>query len=489
MIAFNEIPSNVRAPFTYIEFDSSRAVSGPSAKAYKALLIGQKKVAGRATSLETYRITSDEQAAELFGRGSMLALMVKKFRANNKSTEMHCVAVDDLVAGVCATGAIKISGIATKAGILYAYIAGQAIKVGVASGDTAQVVASKLKAQMDLALDLPVSGAVDGVDQTKVNLTFVHKGVVGNFTDIRINYYDGEMTPEGLSAEITNFSGGAGNPELANLVAALPETQYEFIGSPYTDDENVTALNNMMANRWGPTMQATGIVYSAIIGTHSEIGTYGDGKNSKAYCVFENHKYASTVFESLAAKMAVVAFSISLDQARPLQTLEVVGLLPASKKDRFTMEERNLLLFDGISTCIADDFGALKLERVITTYKKNAAGADDVAYLDVTTVYTLDYLRYDLKNTILRKYPRHKLADDNISVIPPNTITPKIAIAEAINIFKGWEEKGLVENFDAFKEGIIVERDITDRNRLNWVLTPDLMNQLMINGIQISFIL
>ena len=490
MISFNEIPAPVRVPFTFVEFDNSGAIQGPISKAYKALLIGQMLSTGLATELQQYSITSDEQAKELFGAGSMLYHMVKSWRKNNKFMELKVIPVLDLDAGVKAAGSIKFNGTATKAGILCLYVAGEAIKIAVAAGDTGAVIATSAVAKIAALTDLPITSAVDGVDTAKVNLTFKHKGEVGNYTDIRVNYYEGEVLPEGLTAPtIVAFANGAGNPDLEDLIAAIPEIQYEAIVCPYTDSANLALLDEEMAYRWGPILQATGIVYTAKTGSFGDLSTFGDSKNSKALVVFEAHEMASPVYNVASAMAATVMDSISKDQARPVQTLEVFGLLPAARKDLFKLEERNLLLFDGIATHVTDEFGKIKLERVITTYKKNNAGADDPSYLDIYPIYILDYYRYSWKNRLSLKFPRHKLADDSDRVLPSNVVTPNVIRAEAINHYKDMMDLGLVEDLDAFIAGLIIERNASDPNRLDQLLTPDMMNQLMINGVQLKWIL
>jgi phage tail sheath gpL-like len=91
---------------------------------------------------------------------------------------------------------------------------------------------------------------------------------------------------------------------------------------------------------------------------------------------------------------------------------------------------------------------------------------------------------------ILTKYPRHKLADDGIRYGPEQAVvTPKLMKAELMVLAQGWADQGLIEGEDDFKAGLIVERNATDRNRLDMLLTPDVMNQFMIAGVQIRFIL
>ena len=74
--------------------------------------------------------------------------------------------------------------------------------------------------------------------------------------------------------------------------------------------------------------------------------------------------------------------------------------------------EELLLLRDGISTFTVDPGGMVRIRRLVTTYQVSPNGADDISYLDLTTILTLGYLRYDWRNLVARKYPRHKLAID-----------------------------------------------------------------------------
>ena len=91
---------------------------------------------------------------------------------------------------------------------------------------------------------------------------------------------------------------------------------------------------------------------------------------------------------------------------------------------------------------------------------------------------------------MLGKYPRHKLANDGTRFSTgQNIMTPKLGKAEAIARFTQWEFNGLVEGLDQFVEDLIVERDTSDVNRLNFLLRPNVINQLRVMGTQIKFLL
>ena len=46
---------------------------------------------------------------------------------------------------------------------------------------------------------------------------------------------------------------------------------------------------------------------------------------------------------------------------------------------------------------------------------------------------------------------------------------------------------GLVENYSAFEQNLLVERDVNDPNRVNVLYPPDLINQLRIFAVLAQF--
>ena len=271
-------------------------------------------------------------------------------------------------------------------------------------------------------------------------------------------------------------------------MAVLPDTQFNVIVAPWTDTTNRGLIETELDSRWGPILQNDGRLFIAKKGTVGELETYGGNGNSK-HVTCMGVAGPSLPWEWAAAYGAQAAKALQADPARPLQTLELIGILAPSDSEKFNWTERNNLLYDGISThnVVA---GKVQIERAITMYQLNEAGADDTAYLDVNTPHTLSYLRYSFRNRMLTRYPRHKLANDGTKFGPGQPIvTPSMGKAEALSLFSQWEEAGLVEGFEQFKRDLIVERNASDPNRLDFLMSPDLANQLRIVGAQIQFLL
>ena len=109
---------SLRKPGVYSEIDNSKAVRGPQPVTYRRLLIGQKLAAGLAAANTLIRITSPAQADIQFGKGSMLAGMVRAVMAIDTYTELQVLPLVDSGAGVAAAATLAFTGPATASGTI-----------------------------------------------------------------------------------------------------------------------------------------------------------------------------------------------------------------------------------------------------------------------------------------------------------------------------------------------------------------------------------
>lgn len=487
-ISFELIPVGLEVPGSYIEFDNTKATTGLPVIPHVILVVGQKLAAGTGAASIAHRVTSLDQAIDLFGRGSLLHHMFEALKDNNTFTESWGIALADVGAGVQATGTILFGGAPTKAGTLNLYIGGRRVRVGVAATDTAANVATNTVAAITAELDLPVTAVVN-VTPEQVDITARHKGETGNDIDVRFNFFDGEALPLGLTALITAMAGGTSNPDIAEVFTAIGDEQYRTIINPWTDAANLTALHAELDVRFGPLkmIEGTGIMGAA--GTVGTLGTLGDSQNSQHLVIMGADASPTPPWEWAAALGGQVAFHGTNDPARPFQTLALNGILPPPIDKRFTFDERNILLGgDSISTFIVDAGGIVRIERVVTTYQTNALAIPDKSYHDLNTLLTLFFLRFSLRARIGLKFPRHKLANNGTQFgLGQAIVTPRIIRGEIIALFRDWEAAGLVEGIDQFKTDLIVERNATDPNRVDALIPPDVVNQLRVFAGKVQF--
>ena len=486
-INFATIPLDIRTPGQYIEIDNSKAVRGLPSMDRRILVIGNKLPAGSAPNAALRRINSASEAAGYFGRGSVLHEMLRLARNANKETDIWAIGLDDLMAGVQATQVLTVTGTATGAGTLPLYVNGQQILVGVSAGDTPTIIAASIATAVTAFADGPVTAASAlGV----ATLTARHKGVFGNDIDVRMGYYVDDVLPAGITVAVAAGVAGAGNPDVAQALATLTSESFYTVITPYTDSANIVKLETEFASRWGGMDMRAGHLFGAFRGTQSALATLGAARNS-VHDTFMGVKSSPTPMYGWAAVVgAVCEFYGAIDPARPLQNWPLPGVMAPAQADRFTRPERNLLLKDGISTFTVGQDGTVYLERVITTYQTNPFGAEDVSFLNLETKWTVDYMRYAFRARIALRFPNHKLADDGTNFDQDQPIaTPSMIRAELIDVARALETAGLLEGFEQFKKDLRVVRSTGDRDRVNAVLPPDVVNQFRVFAAAVQFIL
>lgn len=504
-VSFNSIPANWRMPLYWVEVDPSKA--GYPRSRLTSLLIGTMNSTGATAAANVpVPVPSQAVARELFGYGSMLDGMVQSFTENNFAQELWVLPIAEPT-GNKATATITFTAPPTAAGVLPIYIGGRKVSAAVNAGDTVGDVADAMVAAVNADLSMPVVAITGGTDSPIVTLTCKFKGVGGNDIDVRFAYggsLAAEQVPVGLAATLPatfKLSGGTGTPDLALGIAALGDEIYEYVATGYTDSSCLSALNTEYGfsdtGRWGWLRQLYGHVFAAKRGVqagsdyagYASLLTYGPNNNSPTLSIMAIEANSpNSPWEWAAAYAAKAARALLNDPARPLQTLQLEGILPAPKHQRFTMTQLNAFAGVGLATQGVDASDTPAIKRESTSYQFNLYGQGDDAYELVTTLATLSALLRRQKQAITSKFPRHKLADDGTRFGAGQAIvTPKSIKAELIAQYRADEFQGLVENGDAFKANLVVERDPNDPNRVNILYPPDLVNQLRIFAVLAQF--
>lgn len=488
-VSFNHVPNNVRIRGFYPEIDPSRA--GNNTTLRRILVMGHKFSTGDLADNTLLRAGSADSIRPQAGRGSMLERQVIKARENNGFDDIWIIGVPE-VTGNAATGTIEVTAAATAAGVIYLYIAGQRVSVKVAAGDTVSEIATAINAAINAALDLPVTSTVS---TATVTLTARWPGILTNGIDIRVNHLGslgGEALPSGVALTITAMSGGTGVPDLTDTFAALGDNEFETIINPWTDAAALNDIDDEWDHegdngRWGWLRQLYGHVWSAADGTYAELTTLGQSRNGPHQCTWGYYGSPNPSWERSAAFAAAAHRPLMNDPARPIGTIEVKGILAAKEEDRFSKQEKNSLLFDGISV-VDDEDGTLRINQAITHYQINAYGLDDTSMLKVNTMYTYAYVVRSRKFHLLQRFPRHKIANDGTRFGPGQAITTPSGIkAELASHYAFLEFKGILENAQEALKNTIVERDVDNPDRVNILDTPDFINQLDVFAVKVQY--
>jgi phage tail sheath gpL-like len=494
------VAANWQLPLFWATVDGSQA--GNLTQSQPALLIGQMttvtigtQIAGTSATNILTPIGSPALAASLFGQGSMLARMIKAFFAVNVNQLLYAIAVPDPGAGVQATGTITVVGTATAAGTLFVYIAGQLVQVAVASGDTPTIQATNLAAAINAIPSLPVQATPSvGV----VTCTCNWKGLTGNDITCIPNYLGGpggQFLPAGVTLTIATpwMTGGTGSPVFTTAIAAIQSLSLPYVGMPYNDSGSestwATEYGFGATGRWAYSRQQYGYVVDAYRDTFANSITRGLGTNSPVISSMAIEQLApSPIWEWTAAYAGLAANSSTDDPAQPMQTLEMVGILPAQSQFRYSQAQLNSLSLSGFAIQATAPDGNPMIMREQTQYQLNSFGQGDTAFGLLTVLATLAFLLNSMKSAITSKYARVKLVPDGTAYGPGQAIVaPNVIKAELVSEFVTWQTNGLVANMQQFINNLVVQIDTTNPNRVNVLWPPQLAGQLRIFAVLAQF--
>ena len=497
-ITFPNIPQNIRVPLFYADIDPSRANTGQINQ--RALIIGQMTASGTGVANTPVISQGAADAKKVGGQGSMLALMTQAYRQRDSFGEVWYLPLADDASSVAAAGSVAFTSAATATGVLSLYIAAFAnspvVSLVCTPTMTVAQLATALAAAINAQADLPVTAAVDATTTSKVDITAKNKGLAGNDIDIRLNYrgaQNGETTPLGLGVTIVPMTGGATNPStLTTALANLGDALFDFIAMPYTDATSLTTMKAFLSTvtgRWSWSQQLFGHAFTAYRGTLAGNQTFGATLNDEHLSVMGFNDSPSPSWIWAADVAAAMAVSVRADPAQPVQTVTLASVLAPPIASRFQLTDRNTLLYTGISTFTVADDGTVALENVITTYQLNSFGQPDNSYLEVETMTTLTAVLRSLKTIVTTKYPRKKLAANGTRVAPgSNIVTPNIIRADLVADYQSMQDdKGWVQGAPVFAQGLVVEQNQSNPNRVDVLYPAVLIDQLRIFALLMQF--
>ena len=478
-ISFDQIPASIRKPGKYFEFNTKLAVRTLPNNKQKMLIIGQRTSGGTVAEKLPTPVFSDSEAQTYFGAGSMAHLMVRAAIKANPYLDLTVVSLDDAGAGAQAHGTLTFTGPATVSGTLAVYIGNQAVQIAISNTETAAAIAAALVAQIADQPDLPVTAAVGGTGSEHiVTLTAKNKGICGN--DIGIGY--SLTNTAGVGCTVAAMSTGATNPSIQDALTAVLAQQYDIIATPYNNQTDLATLKTHLDLVSGPIEQRPGV---GVYGMNGALGTTttltGQVNSGRILCAYLRYTAAtvrkSMPYEIAAAMGAVMAFEE--DPARPLNTLELTGIAVANIADRLSRTEQESLLYNGTTPLEIGPGEVVQIVRAISTYTKNAQSITDISLLDITTIRTLDYVRKACRERIALRFPREKLSSK----------TPPRVKSELLDVLFKLEDLEIVEEVEANKDGLIVERDDQDPNRIDAKIPADVVNGLHVFAGRIDLIL
>lgn len=468
-ISFDSIPSSIRKPGKYFEFNTKLAVRNLPGNPQKVLLVGQRLSSGSVAANEIVEVFNDEQAATYFGPGSIAHLMVKAALISNNYVSLSVVAVDDASAGVAATGSVTLTGSVVVSGAAAVMIGDKRINIAMNPSDSLASLAIRLANAINAHPESPVTA---NANNATVTVTAKNKGLAGN--RIALSVLNGAS---GVSLQATPMTGGENDPSLAPALAKAFAGGHHIVVCPFDTEVALRELRTHLEAVGSPMEQRDAIGVAATSATLSAATSVASAINSGLITFAWYPQSKKSAAEMAAAYASVIAFEE--DPARPLNTLEIKALDVVAIEHRTSRTEQENALYNGLTPLEVGPGNRVQIVRALSTYIKNAENIDDVALLDITTMRTLHYVRKACRERISLRFPREKLS---------NRTAQKVR-SELLDVLYKLEQLEIVEEVDTNKAALIVERDLQDVNRLNAAIPADVVNGLHVFAGRIDLLL
>ncbi len=485
-ITFNEVPAALRVPGIYTEVNASLSGTGVNTK--KVLVIGQQTSTATATTNKVVYVSSKARAKSLFGVGSMLAAMIESFFNYNKQVELYALPVADQAGAVAASSEITVAATSAGAdGSLSLYVNDVLVSIIVKKGETEETIAKNISDTINTMPSLPITATVQSKDKNKVLLTANHAGEIGNDISMNQNLL-GESGVEGVALTLSSLANGAKNPDIAAALQAIDSVHYNYFIVPYTDQSNITALQNELDARYKALEQKGARAFIAKKGTLDEVLLFGKSSNAIHISCIDASNSVSPLTSWVATNAAVAIETLSIDPSLPLYNKRLPNLIAGKTR---SLQERNTLLFNGITTHFVSIDTQVYLERQIMMYKQTPQGDADTSYLDIEIPETLDSIRNIQRTEAQKRFAGYKLAKtDEIFAAGQKVMTPQVFKGFLLDLYRRvfLEEKGWVQDYDNYKKTLLVQVNESDKTRIDWKDEPTLIGQFYIGVGLIEFI-
>lgn len=466
-IQFDAIPVTIRKPGKYFEFTTRLAVRTLPGNPQSLLIIAQQT---GTEPCEPRRIFDADTAGLLFGFGSQVHSMVLAAMHANPYLDLTVLPLVDPTDGLAAIGVVTPSGEAQSSGVVSITIAGETISIALTKDNTPSDCAVTLAQAINLVETLPVIASV--TESGVLTLTAKNKGTCGNAITVFV-----QSSVPGMKCTLTPMAGGEGEPDFQAALAKVFSGDYTIYCVGTTQLDHLKALRDHLESMGAPLEQRGAIGVYASTGTLESAITLATSINSGRLTGAVLSGTPSLSCELAASYAAMIASEE--DPARPLNGLILKGIVPSPISQRLSRTQQEAALRGGVTPLEVAAGEVVSIVRAISTYTKNSEGAPDSALLDITTIRTLDYVRKAIRERMSLRFPREKLSTRTL---------PKVR-SEVLDVLRKMEELEILEEVANNAEGVIVERDIEDPNRLNARIPANVVNGLHIFAGRIDLLL
>jgi len=403
------------------------------------------------SSNELFNSIEDKTQTELdtlFGASSFIRFLVQEWldanqTGNNVKAELDVIALAPAGGAVASTGTITFAGTATADGTITMNILSEKKfeeTVSVSSGDAAAAVGVAVSAAYaSVAAPFSVADNASGV----VTITATDLGTAGNFYGMKIT-----GVPAGLTATLAAFSGGTGEATVTGAFDLVGGVRYQGILWPTHLFSTIAEMVDFLDARFNSANEILdGVGFIGDFDTLTNLKSGVNAQNSQSLVALGNSivvaatnqtgpivthppDWSAAEFMANRARRLTEEASISSIVTTNAGGDQFGGSSLASlpyfntpfnltalsiSEEQFDDAEQNELNTAGFSVMGANRPGTDMIAgTVVTTYKKDAAGNDDISFKFLEFVDTASVVREFLFVNLKSEFAQTRLTDGDL---------------------------------------------------------------------------
>lgn len=480
-IVLTGLAANDPVPGAYLQVSFAQGEAAGSGSDTEVLLMGNKTSAGSATvDTDVYGpdtlvpLQTEQDAIDLFGAGSELHRMFRRFVKVNRDTTVRAIAVT-ASGGTAASGVITLTTAAAANGNVRIWVCDEFVDVAVTSGDAFNTTGDAMAAAINTQTHWPVTAAYSTPDLT---VTAKIAGPRGNQIRMQVIKSSGLGTTFSAFTTDSPLTSGATADSNVTALATIASSRYYYIVSAASDATQFGALATQINTLAAPT---TGIRQRGIagaIGSLSATTTIATGRNN-ARCEMAWQEKSLLPEAELAANQAAV---ITLFEVKPNPRTNFANFgQDATTSDFWVVPAQRLksawpsrtsiksALNNGISPIGVSTNGSSYLVNRITTRSLNGA-TNDYRIRAAHKVTICDFFGDDLLAKTVLQFSGKRIMDDPAKGQRPpggSVLTPTVYKGAILGLLDLYDSNDLLDNLALIKSGLVVQREVSPSTRMS----------------------
>lgn len=373
--------------------------------------------------LDKFTVLSAGEVAEKYGYGSPLHLAIKQLFPDNNDgiggIPVTIIPLEDAGTGVAAAGAITAVGTATGQATGRIILGGvKANQFVIAKDDTADAIATKIKASIDAVLDVPCTTGT--VLTGSFPITAKWAGESGNDISIQIELDEGS----GVTLSSTAFVNGAVNPDVDPALLKIGDVWETFILNclNYDDTDTLDKFSTYGEGRWVQTVKKPLVVANGCVDNFATRTAITDvRKTDRVNFLVQATGSKELPFVVAARGLAKDIMPTANNKPATNYIGVLTGLVAGADDEQESENTRNLAVLAGASTNIKTN-GLTELSDTITMYHPD--GQPNPAFRYVVDIVKLQNILFNVQ-LILEVQKGKPLVPDTTVTADANAVQPK----------------------------------------------------------------